>query len=224
MGLTEKEKFNLIKPLPEGRPKDNRGVPYLKKETSLNLVNWNKVNFASFTNIKSTNNKKNKILLNFHYDKVIISIYNNIFNFARKCIDFLAVTTPDYSAYSNMESWKIEENVIHNLWVGAWLQYLQVKIIPAITRADERTYDICFNHIEKESIVAISTIGVSKSRENFLKGFNEMKKRINPSLIIVRGKYIHGMTGKFIFVDFDETFEKKQYIKKYRYLKLTVFR
>lgn len=37
-----------------------------------------------------------------------------------------------------------------------------------------------------------------------------MRKRINPSLIIVRGKPIKGMNGRFIFVGFDDTFEVKK--------------
>ena len=80
-------------------------------------------------------------------------------------------------------------------------------MIPTVTWADERTYDICFNCIEKGSIVAISTVGIIRNKELFLKGFNEMIKRIKPSLILVRGKPIEGMSGKFIFIDFCETFE-----------------
>ncbi len=207
MGLNEKEKFNLIKPLPEGWPKDNRGIPYLKKDVSLAKIDWNETKFASYSNVKSTSNKKNKVLLNFQYDKTINRIYNDIFSYARKVFDFLAVTTPDYSAYTNMEPWVIEENVRHSLWVGAWLQYLGIKVIPTVTWADERTYDICFDYIEKGSIVAISTVGITKNKESFLKGFNEMVKRIRPSLILVRGKPIEGMNGTFVFVEFCETFE-----------------
>ena len=207
MGLSEKEKFNLIKPLPEGWPKDDKGTPYLKRDVLLETINWNETKFASYSNVKSTSNKENKILLNFQYDKTINRIYNDIFSYARKVFDFLAVTTPDYSAYTNMEPWVVEENVRHNLWVGAWLQYLGVKVIPTVTWADERTYDICFNYIEKGSVVAISTVGIIKNKELFLKGFNEMIKRIKPSLILVRGKPIEGMSGKFIFIDFCETFE-----------------
>ena len=33
-----------------------------------------------------------------------------------------------------------------------------------------------------------------------------MKSRLSPSLILVRGKTIEGMSGKFIFIDFKETF------------------
>lgn len=41
-----------------------------------------------------------------------------------------------------------------------------------------------------------------------------MKKRINPSLIIVRGPLIEGMTGNFIFVDFKDTFNINQDVEQ----------
>ena len=44
MGLSEKEKFNLIKPLPEGWPKDDKGTPYLKRDVLLETSNWNETN------------------------------------------------------------------------------------------------------------------------------------------------------------------------------------
>ena len=205
-GLTDFEKFNLIKPLPNNWPKDEKGIPFLKKD-NFDDVNWNEVKFASKSNIKSTKNKSYKVLLDFQFDKTLNPIYNNIFDYALKAHDFLAATTPDFSAYRNMEPWKIEENIIHGLWCGAWLQYLGIRVIPTVTWADERTYDICFNYIEKGSVVAISTVGISKNKDAFLKGFNEMTKRIKPSLILVRGKLIEGMEGKFIFIGFSDTFE-----------------
>jgi len=205
-GLTEKEKFNLIKPLPPGWKKDEKGIPFLNKDTFEN-IDWNNIEFTSTSNIKSSKNKSAKVVLNFQYDKTILRIYNDIFSYAQKVVPFLAVTTPDFSAYTNMEPCHVEENVRHSLWVGAWLQYLGIKIIPTVTWADNRTYDFCFKYIPKGSVVAISTIGVSQNHDEFLRVFNEMIDRINPPLIIVRGKPINGMEGRFIFVDFDDTFE-----------------
>ena len=209
MSLSDKEKFNLIKPLPEGWPKDEKGVPFLKRDIALDKIDWNNVKYTSHSNIKSVKDKENTIILNYQYDKSINCIYNDIFNYALKVHNFLAITTPDYSAYMNMEPWKIEENVSHNLWVGVWLQYLNLMVIPTITWANERTYDICFNHIEKGSVVTISTIGVSNCQKEFLKGFNEMMKRIEPSLVLIKGKPIKGMFGNLLFIDFNETFSNK---------------
>lgn len=205
-GLTDFEKFNLIKPLPDNWPRNEKGIPFIRRD-NFDDVDWNEIKFASKSNIKSTKNKRKKVLLNFQFDKTLNPIYNNIFDYALKAHDFLAVTTPDFSAYRNMEPWKIEESIIHSLWCGAWLQYLGLRVIPTVTWADENTYDICFDFVEKGSVVAISTVGIANNKDAFLKGFNEMIKRIEPSLILVRGKPIDGMEGKFIFIDFLDTFE-----------------
>lgn len=166
MTITEKEKFNLIKPLPPNWLKDEKGVPYLKEQYFEN-VDWNSIKFSTKSNIKATKNKENMVLLNFQYDKTLKSIYNDIFGFCRKVFGFFAVTTPDFSAYRNMEPCQVEENVRHSLWCGAWYQYLGVKTIFTITWADERTYDICFNYYPKHSVVAISTIGISIQKRLF---------------------------------------------------------
>jgi len=105
-------------------------------------------------------------------------------------------------------------NVYKSLWFGAYCQSNGRRIIPTVTWADERTYDICFNHIETGSIVIISTIGVGNNKNGFIKGFCEMKKRINPPLILVYGKLIEGMVGRFIFIDFKDIFIVKQDMKQ----------
>ena len=79
------------------------------------------------------------------------------------------------------------------------------------------TYDICFSGIEKGSIVIVSTIGCQEQTEAFINGFEEMKYRINPPLIIVIGDMIDGMTGDFINFRYDECFNPSS---KYDQLRL----
>ena len=43
----------------------------------------------------------------------------------------------------------------------------------------------------------------------FLEGFNEMKKRIEPPLIIVYGDMIFGMTGRFVNIKYKDAFNNK---------------
>lgn len=217
MPISQKQKFNLIRPLPPDWPKDERGVPHLKK-ADFSSVKWNKIGFASFANLAAVKKKETTILLHFQYDYTMTRIYDDVFAYARKFDGFLAVTTPDYSAYTNMEPYVVEENVSHGLWVGAWFQYLGVNVIPTVTWADERTYSFCFSHIEKGSVVAISTIGISGCEAQFIQGFKEMKRKIDPPLMLVRGKPIKGMDGNFIFIDFSETF-----IDKCPYEQLSLF-
>lgn len=218
MPLSPIQEFNLIRPLPPEWPKDEKGIPYLKR-ADFNETMWNDVSFSSFSNLASIKGKDKTVLLHFQYDYTLVRIYNNVFSYARKVDGFYAVTTPDYSAYTNMEPYIVAENVSRGLWVGAWLQYLGINVIPTVTWADERTYDICFNHIEPGSVVAISSVGVSDCTDKFLSGFKEMMERIHPPLILVRGKPIKGMFGNFIFIDFEETFANKS-----EYEQMTLFK
>lgn len=65
-----------------------------------------------------------------------------------------------------------------------------IKVIPTVNWGLENTFDFCFNGIEKGSVVAVSTYMVSEhgnhsdQKEFFMKGYNEMLKRIEPELII----------------------------------------
>lgn len=43
-----------------------------------------------------------------------------------------------------------------------------------------------------------------------MQGFNEMKRRINPPLIIVYGDMIDGMTGRFVNIKYKEAFNSNK--------------
>ena len=47
-----------------------------------------------------------------------------------------------------------------------------------------------------------------------------MKKRINPPLIVVFGKMIEGMTGRFINIQYEEAFNKNKKTNNYKQLEL----
>ena len=96
-----------------------------------------------------------------------------------------------------------------NRWLGVTYQTLGLKVFPTIQWGDESTYGYCFSAVEKESIVVISTLGCKKDINTFLNGFNEMKKIIEPKIIIVYGDMIKGMSGKFINFKYEEAFIKK---------------
>ena len=204
-GLTEYQKYKLIRPLPDDWPKDSRGVPFLKKDC-FDAIDWNHVKFTTLCNRNTDPNKKNSIPLLFHYDYLLDRLWNDPLKYVVEFSEFLAVLSPDFSAYRNMDPWVIQMNIEKGLWFATTLQSYGIKVIPTITWADERTYDVCFSHFPKGGVVAISTVGVGNETSSFLRGFEEMKSRLSPSLILVRGKAIEGMSGKFIFIDFKETF------------------
>lgn len=205
-GLTDYQKFLLLRPLPPKARIDAFGNPILTKD-DFSDVDWNKVKYTSLSNMSAFVERKDAYIpLLFHFDYVLNRIWNDPLKYLAKFSGFLAVPTPDFSVYINMNTKEIEHNIFKSRWFGAWAQFMHYRVIPTCTWGGEETYDLCFSGLPTESIVLISTIGCLTQTRNFLKGFNEMKRRLKPKLIIVRGKRIAGMTGNFIFLDFEDTF------------------
>ena len=100
-------------------------------------------------------------------------------------------------------------NTFRNRWIGAYLHKKGIKVIPTVNWGLENTFDFCFNGIEKGSVVAVSTYMVSEhgnhsdQKEFFMKGYNEMLKRIEPELIICYHEPFPEMTGNILYVNYE---------------------
>lgn len=211
-GLTDYQKFLVVRPLPPNTELDRFNNPVIKRD-NLEKIDWSSVRFTSLTNLSSIKAKSKYIPLLFHYDYVLERMWNDPLKYLSKFSGFLAVTNPDYSVYTNMNIKEVEHNVFRNRWFAVWAQYYHYKVIPTVSWGTEETYDLCFEGLPKESVVMISTVGCLRCEKDFLAGYAEMLRRLNPSLIIVRGKPIDGMSGNLLFVDFEDTFNtetKKQ--------------
>ena len=99
-------------------------------------------------------------------------------------------------------------NVFRNRWVGAFWQSKGLVVIPCISWSDSSSYDFCFDGIQSGSIVAIGMIGCKESnRIPFLRGYNEMFRRIKPEAVIVFGNPFDDMDGNIIAVDYSKSRE-----------------
>lgn len=207
--LTEYEKYKILRPLFNKFDVDSYGFPIMKKD-DFSFVNWNKLKLTNLKNIKNTKEKDKSIVIMFTYDMTLNSLWNDPLKKIPIFKQYLAVCTPDFSIYPNMNINDIRYNVYRNRWFGCMLQERGIKVIPTIQWATKETYDICFSGIEKESIVIISTLGCHSHSKEFLEGFCEMQKRIQPTLIIVYGRMIRGMYGRFLQFDYEEAFNEKK--------------
>lgn len=101
-----------------------------------------------------------------------------------------------------MDFWRQLESIAHSRWCGAFWQDQGLIVIPTISWSTPESYDFCFDAVEQGSIVAIGMIGCKRSKEEFLAGYNEMIKRIQPTAIICFGKPFAEMQGNIIVVDY----------------------
>jgi len=205
--------FLVARPLPGDFGKDIMGIPIMRKVN----IDTNKVShlkFTSMNNVSKVTEKDSTVLTAFLYDDVLQRYWNNPLKYVDAFKECLGVGTPDFSAYANMDQALIVDSIYKNRWLGCLWQFLGVNSIPTVTWALEDTYQYCFAGIEKGSDVIISTISNSKNQQEFLKGYNEMIKRIEPNRIFVKGKVFDGMEGNIVAFDFKDTFSpvKKEVI------------
>lgn len=135
-------------------------------------------------------------------DNKISIVYDNPHKYMERLARFNAVLTPDFSLYTDMPIALQINNVFKNRWCGAFWQDYGLNVIPTVSWSDSKSYDFCFLGIEKKSIVAISTLGVKKEKENFMNGYNEMLERLNPEIILCYDKPFPEMKGNVIYINY----------------------
>jgi hypothetical protein len=218
-GLSEEEKFKVIRPLLGDHILDQYNMPVIHR-TSEEQIDFENMIPVGIQNLTTKENNSKKLVLPFNYDKNLLKYWNDPMKYIPRFQSVMAIGTPDYSVYPGMNKNEIQHNVFMSRWLGCLWQSYQCIVLPVISWWGEDTYDICFSGIEKGSIVIISTLGCRENPEIFLNGFNEMKNRISPPLIIVYGNMLDGMTGRFINIKYTEAFNKK----KQEYEQLSLFK
>lgn len=103
---------------------------------------------------------------------------------------FDGVLSPDYSVYEDYPIIIQKMNVYRNRALGAYWQSLGINVIPSVSWNTQSSFEYCFEGIEEGSIVAISTVGVLRTKrlkELLLIGFGEMINRIKPKGVLIYG-------------------------------------
>lgn len=110
--------------------------------------------------------------------------------------------TPDFSTYADMDLWRQMESVAKNRWVGAYWQNKGLTVVPTISWSNSRSFEFCFDGVELGAVVAVGMIGCKNSHIGFMRGYNEMLRRIQPEAIIVFGTPFPEMEGNILPVDY----------------------
>jgi hypothetical protein len=175
-------------------------LPLVKKQE----ISLEDVSLIGYDKVNQSNDYKS-IVHFFLDDYKFESIYNNPEKKIEVLRKFKAVLTPDFSMFVEMPIALQLFATFKNRWTGAYLQQQGIKVIPTVRWGDLTSFNFCFDGIEKDSIVAVSTIGIKNQKSHFLLGYNEMLSRIKPSKIICYGKPFDEMKGDIIEVDYAKT-------------------
>lgn len=175
------------------------GFPVIKKQ-ELSLENLDLISCSDVSK-KDTKNLYKGVHF-FVDDFRFESLYKNPEKALERYGKYKFLLTPDYSLYAEMNPWRQIESVGKTRWVGAKWQSCGKIVIPTVSWALTRSYEFCFDGIERNCIVAIGMIGCKREKVNFLRGYDQMLNRIEPEAIICFGQPFDEMEGNIIVVDY----------------------
>lgn len=162
-------------------------------------INLENIKLISFSNTKHNDlQNKNKTVHFFIDDYRFDYVYNRPILAAEKLKQYYCLLSPDFSLYTDMPLALQIKNTFKNRWCGAYWQSLGINVIPTISWSDNKSFEFCFDGVEKYSIVAISTLGSKKAKEEFMLGYNKMLEILEPSAIICYDKPFAEMKGNLI--------------------------
>lgn len=131
--------------------------------------------------------------------------FERLWNSPTKYIPMLqkagAVCSPDFSMYMDTPTALNMYNHYRKHWLAAYWQMNAITVIPTICWSDAKSFSWCFDGEPNKSIVAVSSIGIMKSKEardRFVDGYTEMIRRLEPSIILFMGHVPEGCQGNII--------------------------
>lgn len=133
--------------------------------------------------------------------------------------EYDCMVTPDFSLYLDMPRAMKIWNVYRSRLIGQIMQDYGIKVIPNVSWAEKETFDFCFDGIEKNGIVSISTIGVKRDNNALTiwnAGVTEMIKRLTPKTILIYGgkiDYEYPKDTQVIYFENQVTERMKSYKK-----------
>jgi len=145
-------------------------------------------------------------IAHFYYDDFkFIKAWRDPDYYVERLRWFKAIIAPDFSLYTDFPRVLQILACYRRQWVGAYWQSLGLDVIPDVIWGDESSYEFCFDGLPKHSTVAVSSVGVKsdddwngKNDNLWMKGYNEMLRRLEPTTILYYGDKMAGMEGNVI--------------------------
>lgn len=179
------------------------GLPLIQKQS----LSTDNIVLVACSDTRANDNEENKQKgVHFFVDDYRFNgIYDNPERTLKRHSQYSFLLSPDFSTYTDMDLWRQLESVAKNRWVGAFWQSKGLTIIPTISWGLSQSYEFCFDGVEKGATVAIGMIGCKQSKLNFMRGYNEMLKRLEPEKIICFGSPFDEMQGNIVTVDYRDS-------------------
>jgi len=102
---------------------------------------------------------------------------------------FPVLLTPDFSLYADWPLAAQQWNTYRSRWCGALWTSWGMRVIPTVSWSTPASYAFCFAGIARQSVVAVSTVGVRVAdRVLFEQGYYEMLRQLQPRRVLCYGR------------------------------------
>lgn len=141
---------------------------------------------------KVPNTKRKKTNIHFFLgDYLFERTWNRLIQTAEFLDQYKLVLSPDFSLYTDMPKALQLFNHYKKMYVSKFWQDMGIKVVPVACWSDESSFDFCFEGMPKDSLIAVSSVGVMNSKEckhAFELGYNKMLEVLEPKQILWYGK------------------------------------
>lgn len=117
-------------------------------------------------------------------------VWNSPEDYCTMLADYDCVLTPDFSLYTNMPIAMMIWNTYRSRLIGQMMQDYGCTVIPTVSWAGADSYDFAFAWLPTGGTIAVSTIGVKRTKDAFdiwVQGMDECMKIVKPYNVIVYG-------------------------------------
>jgi hypothetical protein len=157
----------------------------------LQLIGYDEI---SETSKSEQDKEKNQKTVHFFLDDYRFEeVWKEYDEPVEKLKQYKQVLGPDFSTYTQMPKIMQMFNVFRSRWCCSYWQQNCLAVIPTIKWSDEDSFEWCFEGIEKGCTIATATVGTYTVQNEFMVGYIEMCKRLEPKKIINYGKEYQGM-------------------------------
>ena len=123
-------------------------------------------------------------------DKNFLRVWNQPKKYLSLLKKFFGVISPDFSVQRNMPLFMKLDSIARGRVLGHWWQQNGIEVIPNVRFNGEVTYKLVFEGLDKNSNLAVGSLGCIKNREErkyFVEGLRELMERLKPKNLVVYG-------------------------------------
>lgn len=161
------------------------GIPEIKAETEYPSGDYIPMNYTM-----TAKDPESKIVHCFVDDYQFARYWNTPDKYIPKLLQFKAVCAPDFSTYTDMPLAMQIYNHYRKHWIAAYWQMCGITVYPTISWSTPDSFEWSFDGEPVGGIVAVSSVGTQANAESkrlFLRGYEEMMKRLDPKWVIFCG-------------------------------------